>query len=305
MPEKTDFVWMDGRLRKWEEATVHVLSQGIHYGAGVFEGIRCYSTGKGPAIFRLDEHLKRLFDSAKIFGTEIPFSREELRIAILETVKANKLDECYIRPIAFGGNGGFDLTTKRVPVHVSVAVWPWNNYLGKEGMRNGIRAIVSSFTRLHANASMTKAKVTGNYANSILAKQEALNAGCDESVMLDHKGLVSEGSSENIFAVRDGLIFTPPGETILEGITRDSIMKLATDFGLKVREEPITRDQLYIADEVFLTGTAAEVVAVREIDSRVIGSGRMGPITEKLQKAFSEVVRGLNPKYEGWLTLVD
>ncbi len=301
MPPKTEYIWMDGKLKKYEDATVHVLSQGIHYGMGIFEGIRCYKTSKGCAIFRLNEHVLRFFNSAKIIGLEVKSSPEELSKAIVEVIKMNKLSECYIRPFAFGGNGGFDLTSRGVPTHLVVAVWPWNNYLNP----GGIKLRTSSYTRIPINACMTKAKVSGNYVNSILAKQEAIDAGADEGLMLDQTGSVSEATSENVFIVKNNQVITPPKNTILEGITRESVIELLSDLNIKITEQQISRDQLYTADEIFLSGTAAEIIAVNEYDKRIIGNGKMGPVTQKLKDAFSEVVLGKNKKYEHWLTYVD
>lgn len=295
---------MDGKLVEWEKATAHVLVQGLHYGSSVFEGLRCYDTPNGPAVFRLKEHMQRFDESIRIFGMNMPYSVNDMCKAVLDTVKDNGLKECYVRPLIFGGEGGFNLTHRNTPVHVIVAAWAWKDYLGEDGVKNGVKAKVSSFIRPHPNATMTKAKIAGNYVNSILAKQEAEDAGCEEAIMLDSLGRVSEGSGENIFLVKNGVVFTPPKETILDGITRQTVMTVAKDAGLDVREEHLTRDQLYSADEVFFTGTAAEVVGVREIDGRTIGSGKRGPVTEKIQSAYADVVRGKTKKYEAWLTWV-
>ena len=304
MVEKTKKIWMDGGFVPWEEANVHVLTHTLHYGLGVFEGIRCYKTAKGSAIFRLDEHVKRLFDSAHIFGIDMPFSREEIRSAVLETVKINGLKECYIRPLVFIGGGSMGVHPNGNPVRVAIAAWPWGAYLGADGLKNGIRVKVSSFTRHHVNVNMTRAKVCGYYVNSQLAKAEALMYGCEEALLLDTEGYVSEGSGENIFIVRNGRIKTTPLTTILEGITRDSIVRIAADNGIAVSEERFTRDELYICDEAFLSGTAAEITPVREVDGRSIGSGQLGRITERLQSMFFDVVKGENEQYESWLTRI-
>jgi branched-chain amino acid aminotransferase len=298
-------IWLDGRLIPWDDAHVHVLTHTLHYGLGVFEGIRCYRTDDGrSAVFRLGEHVRRLFESAHINLMTIPFARDELTQAILETLRVNCLEEGYIRPLVFIGDGAMGLNPGDNPIRVAVIVWPWGKYLGEEGMERGIRAKVSTFARHFVNAKMTKGKTCGDYVNSILAKREALLDGYDEAIMLDTQGLVSEASGENVFVVRDGGLRTPPLQTVLEGITRASVMEIARDKGIPVMESAITRDELYVADEVFLTGTAAEVTPIREIDHRTIGSGRRGPIAKKLQDAFFDVVAGRDPKYERWLTYV-
>ncbi|MDA8079345.1 MAG: branched-chain amino acid transaminase [Nitrospiraceae bacterium] len=302
MVPKTDKIWMDGRLVDWDKAQVHVLTHTLHYGLGVFEGIRCYRTEKGSAIFRLDEHVDRLFDSAHIFMLDIPFTKKEIRDAIIKTIRANKLRECYIRPLAYLGLGVMGLYAKDNPVKVSIAVWPWGAYLGDEGLEKGIKVKVSSFTRHHVNVDMTRGKVCGYYVNSQLAKKEAIMCGYDEALMLDTEGYVSEASGENVFMVRKNRIKTTPLTSILEGITRDSVISLALDNGIEVVEERFTRDELYIADEAFFTGTAAEVTPIREVDCRMIGSGSRGKITKKLQSLFFDIVKGKNKKYESWLT---
>ncbi len=285
------------------DAAGHVLTHTLHYGLGVFEGIRCYRTADGrSAVFRLEEHVRRLFDSAHINLLEPSFSREQVSQAVLETLRANGLEEGYIRPLVFVGEGAMGLNPADNPVRTAVIAWPWGKYLGEEGMERGIRAKVSSFVRHFVNAKMTKGKTCGDYVNSILAKREALLDGYDEAILLDTQGLVSEGTGENLFVVRDGRIRTPQLSTILEGITRATVMQLARDRGLDVAEGPITRDELYVADEVFLTGTAAEITPVREIDHRRIGEGRRGPVAEALQEAFFEVVGGRDAKYEAWLS---
>ncbi|MGH7288345.1 MAG: branched-chain amino acid transaminase [Myxococcota bacterium] len=298
-------IWLDGRMLPWDEARVHVLTHTLHYGLGVFEGIRCYRTDDArSAVFRLPEHVRRLFESAHINLLRIPFSREEVTQAIVDCLRANHLTEGYIRPLVFIGDGVMGLNPADNPIRVAVIVWPWGKYLGEEGMERGIRARVSSFTRHHVNAKMAKGKTCGDYVNSILAKREALLDGYDEAILLDTSGLVAEASGENLFLVRDGEIRTPPLASVLDGITRGSLIEIARDKGMSVREVPITRDDLYLADEVFLTGTAAEVTPVREIDHRQVGAGRRGPITKVLQDAFFDVVTGRNRKYERWLHFV-
>lgn len=305
MSLKTEKIWFDGEMIRWEEAKVHVLAHALHYGTGYFEGIRCYEVAGGrSAVFRLTEHMRRLEDSGKILGFPPPFSVEQLCRATIEVIRANGLKACYIRPLAFVGLGELGIYVPHNPVNVCIAVWPWGAYLGDEGLTNGIRAKVSSYTRHHVNVMMTKSKTTGNYVNSVLAKAEVKNAGYDEAVMLDSDGYVAEGSGENIFIVRDGKIKTTPLTSILPGITRDSIITLARDKGYEVIEERFTRDELYIADEAFFTGTAAELTPVREVDDRRIGSGRRGPVTEDIQQAFFDVIKGRNHKYEKWLTYV-
>ncbi len=303
MSLKTEKIWLDGELVRWEDATVHVLTHALHYGTAYFEGIRCYQLGDGrSAVFRLPEHLRRLWDSGNILGFPLPYSVEQLTEATLQVIRANRLKECYIRPVAFVGIGDLGLYAPNNPVHVSIAVWPWGAYLGDEGLKNGIRAKVSSFTRHHVNVMMTKSKAAGNYINSVLAKHEVKKAGYDEAIMLDAEGYVSEASGENIFIVRDRKVKTTPLTSILPGITRDSIITLARGKGYQVIEERFTRDELYTADEAFFTGTAAEVTPIREIDDRQIGAGRRGPITEDIQASFFEVVKGRQNEYSSWLT---
>jgi branched-chain amino acid aminotransferase len=298
-------IWLDGRMVNWDDANVHILTHTLHYGLGVFEGIRCYRTDDGrSAVFRLTEHIRRLFESAHINWLRIPYSREEIIGAVLDCLRANHLAEGYIRPLVFVGEGAMGLNPADNPIRVAVVVWPWGKYLGEEGMERGIRAKVSTFTRHFVNAKMTKGKTCGDYVNSILAKREALFDGYDEAIMLDTQGLVSEASGENLFAVRDGVIRTPPLQTVLEGITRASIIEIARGKGVPVVEDAITRDELYVADEVFLTGTAAEVTPIREIDHRRIGEGKRGPIAKALQEAFFDVVAGRDKKREDWLTFV-
>lgn len=298
-------IWMDGRWLDWDEARVPILTHTLHYGLGVFEGIRCYRTEDGRSVvFRLPEHVRRLFESARINLLEIPYSREEIAQACLDALRENGLAEGYIRPLVFIGDGVMGLNPADNPVRVAVIAWAWGKYLGEEGIERGIRAKVSSFARHFANAKMTKGKTCGDYVNSILAKREALLDGYDEAIMLDTQGLVAEATGENLFAVRDGVLRTPPLPTVLEGITRASVIEIARDKGIPVEEVPITRDELYIADELFLTGTAAEVTPIREVDHRPIGEGRRGPVTRTLQEAFFDVVGGRDRKYERWLTAV-
>jgi len=304
MIPKTEKIWMDGKFVDWDKATIHVLTHTLHYGLGVFEGIRCYETRSGPAVFRLDEHIDRLFSSAHIFLLDMPYTKKEIREAIIGTVKVNKIKECYIRPLVYIGYGAMGLYPKENPVNVSIAVWSWGAYLGDKGLREGIKVKTSSFIRNHVNANMTRGKVSGYYVNSQLAKKEAITCGYDEALLLDTEGYVSEGSGENIFMVRNGMLKTTPLTSILEGITRNSIMKIASDQKIRVVEERFTRDEMYIADEAFFTGTAAEVTPVRELDGRMIGTGRPGPITRKIQSVFFDIVKGKNKKYESWLTKV-
>lgn len=302
MNKLADKIWMNGNLVDWEDANVHVLSHALHYGSGVFEGIRCYKTPDGPAIFRLPEHVARLFDSAKICQIKMPWSREEVTSAILETVRANGLEEGYIRPIAFIGLGAMGIFPKDNRVDVSIAVWPWGAYLGDDGLNKGIRVRVSSYTRHHVNSSMTRSKTSGYYMNSILAKQEAIASGCDEALLLDAQGYVAEGTGENVFMVKRGTLQTPPLTSVLDGITRDTILKLAADEGIATKEYRFTRDELYTATEAFFTGTAAEVTPIRELDGREIGPP--GPVTKKLQQLYFDVVKGNNSRYKDWLTFV-
>jgi len=305
MLKASEKIWMDGRLVNWGDANVHVLTHTLHYGVGAFEGIRCYKTADGPAIFRLDEHVDRLFESAHILQIVIPYSRDQIRDAIKDTVRINRLESCYIRPIVFIGYGSMGLYVEDNPISVAIAVWDWGAYLGDEGLEKGIRAKISSFTRHHVNISMTRAKVPGYYVNSILAKKEVKAAGYDEAILLDPDGYVAEGSGENIFIARKGILKTTPLTSILAGITRESIIKIARDMGITVVEERFSRDDLYIADEAFVTGTAAELTPLREVDNRVIGSGKPGPVTKKLQDAFFAIVHGKDDRYKEWLTPVN
>jgi branched-chain amino acid aminotransferase len=304
MIPKTEKIWMDGKLVPWDKANVHILTHTLHYGLGAFEGIRCYSTPKGPAIFRLDEHVTRLFQSAHIFQMEIPFSEADIRKAIIDTVRKNKLKECYIRPLVYIGYGAMGLYPKNNPIRVAIAAWPWGAYLGDEGLEKGIRIRTSSFIRNHVNSSMSRGKICGYYVNSQLSKKEAIASGCDEGILLDTEGYVSEGSGENIFIVRKGALKTTPLTSILEGITRDSIITIAKNEGVDVKEERFTRDEIYISEEAFFTGTAAEVTPIRELDGRKIGKGSRGPITKQLQTIFFNAVKGQDKQYDSWLTYV-
>ncbi len=297
-------IWMDGELVDWKDAKIHLLSHSLHYGSGVFEGIRAYETPRGAAVFRLTDHIKRLFRSAAIYRKPIPFTLEELVEATKVVIRANGLKSCYIRPIAFRGYGEMGLHPMGAPVNVAIAVWPWGAYLGEEGIKHGVRAKVSSFRRNEANSIPTAAKATGQYLNSILAKMEVVEAGYDEAILLNMHGHVADGAGENVFVVRNGVVYTPPTSAgALEGITRDSVMRIAEDMDIPCREKDLVRTDLYIADEAFFTGTAAEVVPIREIDDRVIGDP--GPITRRIQEKFFEVVSGGDKAYEHWLEYVD
>jgi branched-chain amino acid aminotransferase len=307
MVEKVEKIWLDGSFVPWDEAKVHVLTHTLHYGLGVFEGIRCYRRADGrSAVFRLREHIDRLFESAHISDLVIRESRDAVSEACLELIRVNKLDECYVRPLVFLGEGPMGLLyTRENPVRVAIAAWRWGAYLGEEGLEKGIRAKVSSYTRSGINATMTKAKIVGNYVNSILAKREVVAAGYQEAIMLDAQGYVAEASGENIFIVKNGRVATPSvGGSILSGITRGTVVTLATELGIEVEERPISRDELYIADEVFFTGTAAEVTPVREIDERKIGSGSRGPLTKRIQERFFQLVRGPELSHPEWLAFV-
>lgn len=295
---------MDGEFVPWEAANVHILTHTMHYGTGVFEGMRCYETKKGSAIFRHREHIERLFQSAHILGYEIPYALEQVMDAVRKTIVKNRLAECYIRPIAYLGTEGRGLNPVGISVHLSIATWPWGTYLGEEALKNGIRAKISSFTRHHPNITLIKSKTTGIYINSVLAKQEAVRDGYDEAIMLDPYGFVAEGTGENIFIVKSGKIKTPPPASVLAGITRDCIMKIAADNNIEVSEQCFARDELYVADEAFLTGTAAELTPIREVDRRNIGSGSVGPITKKLQDEYFSAIRGENSKNRGWLDIL-
>ena len=304
--EKSEKIWLDGEFVPWHEANVHILTHTLHYGLGVFEGIRCYQTkNRKSIIFRLQEHVDRLFNSATVLGIEIPFSKKEISNTTLQVVRKNKLNECYIRPIVFLGHNQMGLNPNGVDIRVAIAAWPWGAYLGDDGINKGIRVRVSSFTRHHVNITMTRAKACGYYVNSILAKAEAVRDGYDESILLDPQGYVSEGSGENIFLLSKGRLKTPALScSNLEGITRDSVFEICKHLKVEAEEGFITRDELYIADEVFLTGTAAEITPIREIDNRKIGNGKRGKITARIQKIFFEIVRGNHIKFKKWLTEV-
>lgn len=304
MADRDGYIWHDGKLVPWREATVHVLTHSLHYGLAVFEGIRAYRTAIGTAVFRLPEHIDRLFDSAKIYQMAIPYTRQQLLDACREVVRANKLAECYLRPIAFYGSEKMGVSPVGASVHVSIAAWPWGAYLGEDGLNKGIRVKTSSFARHHINVTMARAKVSSTYANSILASLEATSDGYDEGLLLDTDGFVAEGCGENLFLVKDGAITTPMLTSALNGITWRTVQRLCADLGIPVERTRITRDDVYIADEAFFTGTAAEVTPIREVDRRVIGSGARGPVTERIQKAFFDVVNGRNAKYHDWLTKV-
>lgn len=304
MADRDGIIWYDGKLVPWREATTHVLTHTLHYGMGVFEGVRAYPTAQGPAIFRLDAHVDRLFRSAHIMGMDIPFEKEAVRDAILASVRENGLDSAYIRPMAFYGAEGMGLRADKLKVHLIVAAWAWGAYLGEEALERGIRIKTSSFSRNHINSALCKAKSNGSYMNSMLALREAQQCGCDEALLLDTEGYVAEGSGENIFIVRNGTLLTPELTAALEGITRETLIELAHEIGVPLREKRITRDEVYIADEAFFSGTAAEVTPIRELDHRTIGCGHRGPITERLQTLYFEQVHGRRTTHPEWLTLV-
>ncbi len=298
----TKLIWVNGKLVPWKDAKVHVLTHTLHYGMGVFEGIRCYHTNGGPAVFRLKDHMLRLENSARLVGMKLPYSKDKLVQATKKTIKANRIDECYIRPIAFYGYGVMGLNPEGAKVDVAIAVWPWGTYLGEEGLKHGIRAKISKWRRIHPSIMPPQAKVVANYANSILAKVDALESGYDEAILLNLDGMVAEGPGENVFMVKGDKLVTPPiSSGALSGITRDSIIKMAHDEGVSFEERNVSPKELYSADEAFFTGTAAEVTPIREIDGKRIGSGKRGPITERLQSMFFDVVRGKEPKYRSWL----
>ena len=302
-------IWMDGELVEWRDAKIHVLSHTLHYGCGAFEGVRAYKTDKGPAIFRLQEHSRRLFDSAKILRMKIPFTQEQVEQAQLQVVRENKLESCYLRPLIWIGSEKLGISPKGNKIHLMVAAWAWGAYLGEDGMKRGIRVKTSSYTRHHVNITMTQAKAVSNYTNSILANMEALDDGYDEAMLLDASGFVSEGAGENLFVIKNGVVYTPDlSAGALNGITRNTIFHICEDLGLKLVEKRITRDEVYICDEAFFTGTAAEVTPIRELDRIELGTGNYvgtrGPITEKIQAAFFDIVNGRNSKYAHWLSLV-
>ena len=301
--DRDGVIWFDGELVPWREAKVHVLTHTLHYGMGVFEGVRAYHTDQGPAIFRLQDHTKRLFNSAKILNMPMQYDMDALNAAQIQVVKENNLDSAYLRPMCFYGSEGMGLRADNLKVHTMVAAWPWGAYLGEDGLNKGIRIRTSSFTRHHVNVTMCKAKANGNYMNSMLALQEALTDGYDEALLLDVDGFVAEGSGENIFIVREGKIYTPDLTSALDGITRNTIFVLAQEMGLDIIEKRITRDEVYIADEAFFTGSAAEVTPIRELDNRPIGNGARGEITEKLQSKYFDVVEGRSEAHKSWLTV--
>ena len=304
--QPVDKIWMDGKLLDWEDATVHVLTHALHYGSGAFEGVRAYETSRGPAIFRLSDHVRRLFRSCHVYQMEIPFSQDEVAQAVVDTVRANGLRSCYIRPLVYRGYGEMGLNPLFAPVNVTVACWPWGSYLGDEGLQKGVRAKISSWKRNDHNILPPGAKATGQYINSGLAKVEAVNAGYDEAIMLNMAGYVTDGSGENVFIVKDGALHTPPFQAgCLDGITRDSIMAIARDLGVRVQERNLSRLDLYTADEAFYTGTAAEVVPIREVDDRAVGTNGPGPVTKELQRVFFAAAHGEDPRYESWLTFVE
>ncbi len=303
---EVETIWMNGELVPWHEAKVHVLSHALHYGSGVFEGIRAYETSRGPAVWHLDGHLDRMYDSASIYHMEIPYSKDQLVQATKDVIRANGLPACYIRPIAFRGYGEIGVNPLANPVDVSIAVWPWGAYLGEDALEQGVRVKVSSWKRHDQNSLPSSAKATGGYLVSILAKIDSLKSGYDEAVLLNHEGHVGEGSGENIFVVRDGELGTPPtSDGCLAGVTRNSVMTMARDLGYTVTERSLVRTDLYLADEVFFTGTAAEVTPIREVDDRVVGEGRRGQVTKSLQDAFFAATKGDDPRYAGWLTYVN
>jgi branched-chain amino acid aminotransferase len=302
--DRDGWIWQNGALIPWREARVHVLTHTLHYGVGVFEGVRAYDTPRGPCIFRLDDHTDRLFNSAHILGLKIPYNRQQVNAAQREVFRANDLREGYLRPMVYLGSEAMGLRAKGLSVNLCVAAWPWPDYMDADSRDKGIRMRTSSFTRHHVNITMCKAKANGNYINSILALHEALECGCDEALMLDNEGYVAEGTGENVFVVKHGVLHTPELTSCLDGITRNTILQLAGELGLEVRERRITRDEVYIADEVFLTGTAAEVLPVRELDGRIIGDGRRGPLTERLQALYFDQVRGRREEFGEWLAPV-
>jgi len=304
MADRDGVIWMDGKMVPWRDARTHVLTHTLHYGMGVFEGVRAYEAEGGTAIFRLEDHTRRLFNSARILGMKIPYGAGEISAAQVAAVRENGLETAYIRPMCFYGAEGMGLRADNLEVHVIVAAWTWGSYLGEENMTRGIRVRTSSYNRHHVNVTMCKAKANGNYMNSMLALQEAISCGYDEAMLLDTEGYVAEGSGENIFLVHDGALYTPDLTSALDGITRRTILSLADEEGLKVIEKRITRDEVYIADEAFFTGTAAEVTPIREVDNRPIGEGVRGPITQRLQSLYFDVVKGRHPKHRGWLTYV-
>ncbi|QTD45163.1 branched-chain amino acid transaminase [Ottowia testudinis] len=305
MADRDGQIWFDGQLVDWRDAKIHVLTHTLHYGCGAFEGVRAYNTVNGTAIFRLQEHTQRLFNSAKILRMKIPFTPEQVNEAQKEVVRVNQLESCYLRPLTWIGSEKLGVSPKGNTIHLMVAAWAWGAYLGEEGMRRGIRVKTSSYTRHHVNITMTQAKAVSNYSNSILANMEALDDGYDEALLLDSAGFVSEGAGENVFLIKDGVVYTPDlSAGALNGITRNTVLHICKDLGLELVQKRITRDECYIADEMFFTGTAAEVTPIRELDRVQIGEGQRGPVTEKIQSAFFDIVNGRNPKYAHWLTKV-
>ncbi len=305
MADRDGKIWMDGKLVEWRDATIHVLTHTLHYGCGAFEGVRAYKGDGGTAIFRLQEHTQRLYNSAKILRMKIPFDFSTVFEAQREVVRVNSLESCYLRPLVWIGSEKLGVSAKGNTIHLMIAAWPWGAYLGEDGLKRGIRVKTSSYTRHHVNITMTQAKAVSNYTNSILSNMEAVEDGYDEALLLDASGFVSEGSGENIFVIRKGVVYTPDlGAGALDGITRNTIQSICDDMGLSLIEKRITRDEIYICDEAFFTGTAAEVTPIRELDRLTIGSGSRGPITEKIQAAFFDIVHGRNPKYTEWLTKV-
>ena len=304
MSDRDGWIWYDGNMVPWRDATTHVLTHSLHYGLSVFEGVRAYKTAAGPAIFRLREHTERLFNSAHIFMMRIPFTPEQLMEAQRQVVRANKLEACYLRPIAFYGSEKMGVSPNGASVRVAIAAWPWGAYLGEEGLLKGIRVKTSSYARHHVNVSMVRSKTAGHYVNSVLANLEATRDGYDEALLLDTQGFVAEGAGENLFIVRGGQLFEPQLASGLAGITRRTVIELARDLGWSVQSTPMTRDDVYLAEEAFFSGTAAEITPIRELDGRTIGAGRRGPVTEKIQTAFFDAVNGRAPKYREWLTSV-
>ncbi|AIY43492.1 Branched-chain amino acid aminotransferase [Collimonas arenae] len=304
MDDRDGKIWKDGKLIDWRDANIHVLTHSLHYGMAVFEGVRAYKTDQGPAIFRLKEHTQRLLNSAKIFQMQVPYDLQTLIDAQIAVVRENQLESCYMRPLIWIGSEKLGIAAKGNTIHVAIAAWPWGAYLGEDGLAKGIRVKTSSFSRHHVNVSLVRAKASGYYINSILANQEALTDGYDEALLLDTDGYVSEGSGENVFIVKNGKIYTPDLASCLDGITRDAVLTMARDSGIEVIEKRITRDEMYCADEAFFTGTAAEITPIRELDNRAIGEGKRGPVTEKIQSMFFEVVAGKSEKYQHWLTVV-
>ncbi|MDX1634996.1 MAG: branched-chain amino acid transaminase [Marinobacter sp.] len=304
MADRDGLIWLDGEMVPWRDAKVHVLTHTLHYGLGCFEGVRAYNTAKGPAIFRLQQHTDRLFRSAHILNMEMPFSKEQVNEAQLQAVRDNNLDEAYLRPMVFLGSEGMGLRADNLKVHLMIAAWSWPSYMSPEAKELGIKVRTSSYTRHHVNITMCKAKANGNYINSMLALNEAIASGCEEALLLDNEGYVAEGSGENIFILRDGVLHTPELTSCLEGITRQTILDFCKELGVPVRERRITRDEVYIADEAFFTGTAAEVLPIRELDGRTIGAGKRGPLTEKLQGMYFDAVKGKREANQGWLSYV-